>query len=99
MAIFLLCIGGIAHQTLSVALITLSSDVFGRNEVAMANSFTGMAAWMASAIFALIVGALADTIGFSPLFVLLICLDLLAAVAVWTILKAPPAAKVVAVSK
>lgn len=88
-AIILFCIGGFAHQTLSGALITLSSDVFGRNEVATANGFTGMAAWLASTIFALIVGALADTVGFSPLFVILTCLDLLAAVAVWTILKAP----------
>nr|WP_296208210.1 MFS transporter [Gilliamella sp.] len=88
-AIFLFCIGGFAHQALSGALITLSSDVFGRNEVATANGFTGMAAWLASTIFALIVGALADTVGFSPLFVILTCLDLLAAVAVWTILKVP----------
>ncbi|OCG06604.1 hexuronate transporter [Gilliamella sp. wkB178] len=88
-AIFLFCIGGFAHQTLSGALITLSSDVFGRNEVATANGFTGMAAWLASTIFALIVGALADTVGFTPLFVILTCLDLLAALAVWTILKVP----------
>lgn len=38
-AIMLLCIGGFAHQALSGALITLSSDVFGRNEVATANRF------------------------------------------------------------
>lgn len=43
-AIALLCIGGFAHQSLSGALITLSSDVFGRNEVATANGLTGMAA-------------------------------------------------------
>jgi hypothetical protein len=42
-AIGLLCIGGFAHQSLSGALITLSSDVFGRNEVATANGLTGMA--------------------------------------------------------
>ena len=88
-AIFLFCIGGFAHQALSGALITLSSDVFGRNEVATANGFTGMAAWLARTIFALIVGALAESVGFSPLFVILSCLDLLAALAVWTILKAP----------
>ncbi|MGD1726223.1 MFS transporter, partial [Klebsiella pneumoniae] len=46
-AIALLCIGGFAHQALSGALITLSSDVFGRNEVATANGLTGMAAWLA----------------------------------------------------
>lgn len=51
-AIALLCIGGFAHQALSGALITLSSDVFGRNEVATANGLTGMAAWLASTMFA-----------------------------------------------
>lgn len=88
-AIALLCVGGFAHQTLSGALITLSSDVFGRNEVATANGFTGMAAWSASTIFALIVGILADKVGFSPLFVILSVLDILAVVAVWTILVTP----------
>ena len=51
-AIMLLCIGGFAHQALSGALITLSSDVFGRNEVATANGLTGMSAWLASTLFA-----------------------------------------------
>ncbi|TCV98808.1 MFS transporter [Biostraticola tofi] len=92
-AIGLLCIGGFAHQSLSGALITLSSDVFGRNEVATANGLTGMAAWMASTMFALVVGALADTIGFSPLFAVLAVLDLLGAVAIWTILQNRPAAE------
>lgn len=52
-AIMLLCVGGFAHQALSGALITLSSDVFGRNEVATANGLTGMSAWLASTLFAL----------------------------------------------
>ena len=43
-AIGLLCVGGFAHQSLSGALITLSSDMFDSNEVATANGFTGMAA-------------------------------------------------------
>ncbi len=86
-AIALLCIGGFAHQALSGALITLSSDVFGRNEVATANGLTGMAAWLASTMFALVVGALADTIGFSPLFAVLAVFDLLGALVIWTVLK------------
>ncbi|MCL0143636.1 MFS transporter, partial [Klebsiella pneumoniae] len=60
----LLCMGGIAHQALSGALITLSSDLFGRNEGATANGLHGMAALLASTMFSLVVGALADTIGF-----------------------------------
>jgi len=89
-AIALFCVGGFAHQALSGALITLSSDVFGRNEVATANGLTGMAAWSASTVFALIVGALADTLGFSPLFAALAMMDLLAAVAIWTLLSNQP---------
>ncbi|CAM3672406.1 MFS transporter [Rouxiella silvae] len=86
-AIALLCVGGFAHQSLSGALITLSSDVFGRNEVATANGLTGMAAWTASTLFALVVGALADTIGFSPLFAALSVFDLLGAIIIWTVLQ------------
>lgn len=89
-AIALLCVGGFAHQALSGSLITLSSDVFGRNEVATANGLTGMAAWTASTMFALVVGALADTMGFSPLFAALAVFDLLGAVAIWTLLKNKP---------
>ena len=76
---------------MSGALITLSSDVFGRNEVATANGLTGMAAWTASTMFALVVGALADTIGFSPLFAVLAIFDLLGAVVIWTVLKSKSA--------
>ena len=81
-AIALLCIGGFAHQALSGALITLSSDVFGRNEVATANGLTGMAKHAP-----MVVGALADTIGFSPLFAVLAVFDLLGALVIWTVLK------------
>jgi len=88
-AIAMLCIGGFAHQALSGSLITLSADVFGKNEVATANGLTGMAAWTASTIFALIVGALADTLGFPPLFAVLAGMDVLAAVAIWSILRDP----------
>jgi ACS family hexuronate transporter-like MFS transporter len=90
-AIALLCVGGFAHQSLSGALITLSSDMFDANEVATANGFTGMAAWTASTLFALIVGALADTIGFSPLFAVLSVFDLLGAIILWSLLKQPQA--------
>ncbi|WP_264273301.1 MFS transporter [Duffyella gerundensis] len=98
-AIGLLCVGGFAHQALSGSLITLSSDVFGRNEVATANGLTGMAAWTASTMFALVVGALADTLGFSPLFAALAVFDLLGAVAIWTILQNKTATELAAEEK
>ncbi|VDZ57203.1 Hexuronate transporter [Serratia odorifera] len=72
-------------------MITLSSDVFGRNEVATANGLTGMAAWTASTLFALVVGALADTLGFSPLFAALSVFDILGAIVIWTVLQNRPA--------
>lgn len=50
-----------------------------------------MAAWLASTMFALVVGALADTIGFSPLFAVLAVFDLLGALVIWTVLKNKPA--------
>ncbi|MCW2481051.1 MFS transporter [Candidatus Symbiopectobacterium sp. NZEC135] len=90
-AIALLCVGGFAHQSLSGALITLSSDVFGRNEVATANGLTGGAGWLASTLFALVVGALADTIGFGPLFAVLAAFDVLGAILIWVILQDRPA--------
>jgi len=88
-AIGLLCVGGFAHQSLSGALITLSSDMFDSGEVATANGFTGMAAWTASTLFALVVGALADTVGFSPLFAVLSGFDVVGAILLWMLLKTP----------
>jgi ACS family hexuronate transporter-like MFS transporter len=46
-----------------------------------------MAAWTASTLFALVVGALADTLGFSPLFAALSVFDLLGAIVIWTVLQ------------
>jgi len=94
-AIALLCVGGFAHQSLSGALITLSSDMFDSNEVATANGFTGMAAWTASTMFALVVGALADTVGFSPLFAVLSVFDVIGAIVLWVLLKSPEEPKLV----
>lgn len=64
------------------------------NEVATANGLTGMSAWLASTLFALVVGALADTIGFSPLFAVLAVFDLLGALVIWTVLQNKPAIEV-----
>ncbi|OWY38898.1 MFS transporter [Xenophilus sp. AP218F] len=91
LAIAMLCVGGFAHQALSGALITLASDVFGRNEVATANGLTGMAAWSGSTIFTLVVGGLASVIGFGPLFGMLAVFDLLGCLVVWTVLQNRPA--------
>ena len=67
-AIALFCVGGFAHQMISVLVNTLSADVFEPGEVGTANGFAGMAAWIGGLLFSLLVGALADSIGYTPLF-------------------------------
>jgi len=86
-AIALFCVGGFAHQTLSGALYTLASDVFGKNDVATATGLTGMAGYLGGTIFSLIVGVLATRIGYNPLFVALAAFDIIGAVVVWNMLK------------
>ena len=86
-AIALLCIGGFAHQTLSGALYSLTSDMFGKNEVATATGMGGMAGYLGAAAFTALFGVLVTQVGYSPLFVVLAALDLVAAVVVWMLAR------------
>lgn len=87
MAIALFCVGGFAHQLLNGSLMTLSADLFDRRVVATATGMAGSAAWIGGLSFSLVVGALADTIGYNPLFVCLAIFDLLGAALLWTMLR------------
>ncbi|MCP3018736.1 MFS transporter [Cupriavidus basilensis] len=78
-AIALFCVGGFAHQMISTLVNTLSADVFDPDEVGTASGFAGMAAWIGGLSFSLMVGALADTVGYGPLFALLGTFDLIGA--------------------
>ncbi|MBB3180940.1 MFS transporter [Variovorax sp. Sphag1AA] len=84
-AIALLCVGGFAHQTLSGALYSLTSDMFGKNEVATATGMGGMAGYLGAAAFTALFGVLVTQVGYSPLFVVLAVLDLVAAGVVWVL--------------
>jgi ACS family hexuronate transporter-like MFS transporter len=86
-AIFLLCIGGFAHQTLSGALYAITSDVFGKNEVATATGLAGMSGYLGATLFTLVFGLLVKQVGYSPLFVVLTVFDLLAAIVVWAMVR------------
>lgn len=86
-AIALFCLGGFAHQMISALLNTLSTDVFKPNELATANGMTGMVSWIGGLSFSLVVGALASTIGYNPLFVCLTVFDLLGAIIVVSLLR------------
>jgi ACS family hexuronate transporter-like MFS transporter len=78
-AIALFCLGGFAHQMISALINTVSADVFENHEVGTANGLTGMVSWTGGLSFTLVVGALADTIGYNPLFVCLTIFDLVGA--------------------
>jgi MFS transporter, ACS family, hexuronate transporter len=86
MAIALFCVGGFAHQMLSGALITLSADLFDAKEVATATGLAGSAAWIGGLGFSLLIGAVAETIGYHPLFVGMALLDVLGTIVLWTLL-------------
>jgi ACS family hexuronate transporter-like MFS transporter len=87
MAIALFCVGGFAHQMLSGAYITLSADVFDHRVVATATGLAGSAGWIGGLSFSLLIGALADTIGYDPLFVCLALFDFVGAGLLWILLR------------
>lgn len=78
-AIALLCVGGFAHQTLSGGLYSVTTDVFGKNEVATATGLGGMMGYLGAAAFTAVFGVLVTQVGYSPLFVVLAVFDLIGA--------------------
>jgi ACS family hexuronate transporter-like MFS transporter len=89
MAVALLCLAGFAHQTLSVTMITMATDLFPRNEVGTVAGMAGFCANFGGWISSLLIGGLVTAIGYSPFFVGLAVLDLAAAVVAWTVIKKP----------
>jgi ACS family hexuronate transporter-like MFS transporter len=81
-AIALLCVGGFAHQTLSGGLYSVTTDVFGKNEVATATGLGGMMGYLGAAAFTAVFGILVTRVGYSPLFVVLAIFDIVGAVVV-----------------
>lgn len=88
-AIALLSLAGFAHQTLSVTVITMASDLFRRSEVATVAGMCGTFGNLGLLIFSLLIGALLANVGYTPFFVSLALLDLLAAVLLWTLVREP----------
>lgn len=88
-AIALLSLCGFAHQTLSVTVITMSSDLFRRNEVATVAGMCGTFGNFGLLLFSLLIGGLMASVGYTPFFVSLAVLDLIAAVLLWTLVREP----------
>jgi ACS family hexuronate transporter-like MFS transporter len=86
-AIALLSLAGFAHQTLSVTVITMASDLFKRNEVATVAGMAGTFGNAGLLIFSLMIGALVATVGYTPFFICLGILDLMGAVLLWTLVR------------
>jgi ACS family hexuronate transporter-like MFS transporter len=93
LAIALLSLGGFAHQTLSVTVITMSSDLFKRSEVATVAGLAGTCGNAGLLIFNLVIGSLVVAIGYTPFFVGLAALDLIGAAVLWTVVREQRAAR------
>lgn len=88
-AIALLCLAGFAHQTLSVTVITMSTDLFRRSEVATVAGMAGTCGNAGVLVFSLLIGALVTTIGYTPFFICLGVLDVVGAIVLWTVVRQP----------
>jgi ACS family hexuronate transporter-like MFS transporter len=88
-AIALLSAAGFAHQTLSVTVITMASDLFKRSEVATVAGMAGTMGNLGLTLFNLAIGVLIPTLGYAPFFVCLAVLDLVGAVVLWTFVREP----------
>jgi ACS family hexuronate transporter-like MFS transporter len=91
-AIALISLAGFAHQTLSVTVITMASDLFKRNEVATVAGMAGTCGNGGLLLFNLLIGGLVTTVGYTPFFVCLGLLDLVGAVVLWTVVREPASA-------
>ncbi len=86
-AVALLCLAGFAHQTLSVTVITMSTDLFRKGEVATVAGMAGTFGNAGVLIFSLLIGALVLVIGYTPFFICLGILDVLGAIVLWTVVR------------
>jgi ACS family hexuronate transporter-like MFS transporter len=86
-AVALLSVAGFAHQTLSVTVITMASDLFRRSEVATVAGMAGTCGNAGVLLFSLLMGALVTRTGYTPFFVGLAVLDLIGAAVLWTVVR------------
>ena len=90
-AVALSSLAGFAHQTLSVTMITMATDLFPRNEVGTVAGMAGTCANLGILIFTFELGQRVDQIGYTPVFILLAVLDIIAAIVAWTVIRKPAA--------
>jgi MFS transporter, ACS family, hexuronate transporter len=86
-AIFFFCIGAFAHQAMSSTLLTLPADLFPKRTVATANGLSGMVGGFGGLLFTKVVGVVAMSVGYAPLFVAIAFFDLIGAAFLWGLLR------------
>ncbi|HVW75489.1 MAG TPA: MFS transporter [Rhizomicrobium sp.] len=89
MAVALISLAGFAHQTLSVTMITMATDLFPRNEVGTVAGMAGTCANFGILVFTFELGQRVGQIGYTPVFILLAVLDIVAAIVAWTVIRKP----------
>ena len=89
-AVALISLAGLAHQTQSVTMITMATDLFRQNEVGTVAGMAGTCSNLGIFISSLLIGGMVDGDRLRAVFRrALAVLDLLAAVVVWTVIKKP----------
>jgi ACS family hexuronate transporter-like MFS transporter len=86
-AVALISLAGFAHQTLSVTMITMATDLFPHNEVGTVAGMAGTCANLGILIFTFELGQRVDQIGYTPVFILLAVLDIVAAIVAWSVIR------------
>jgi ACS family hexuronate transporter-like MFS transporter len=89
LAVALISLAGFAHQTLSVTMITMATDLFRGNEVGTVAGMAGTCANFGILISSLIIGGLVTSVGYAPFFAGLAVLDIMAAIVAWTVIRKP----------
>ena len=93
LAVALFCIAGFAHQCLSITVITMSSDLFNKSEVATATGFAALSGGTGNFLFSMFLGASVAVIGYNFFFVGLGFFDLIGSAFLWTLVKEKEANK------
>ncbi|WP_043283758.1 MFS transporter [Paraburkholderia oxyphila] len=86
-AVALLCLGGFAHQTLSITVISMSADLFPRREVGTVTGLASLVAGIGNFCFTMTMGWFVSRIGYTPFFVALGLGDLIGATLLWTLVR------------
>lgn len=88
-ALTLFCVAGFAHQCLSITVISMSSDLFPKQEVGTATGFAAFTGSMGNFLFGLFLGAMVTVIGYNAFFIGLGIFDLIGALFLWVLIKTP----------